>query len=71
MIACPVQDTFIDIYYIYFLKLDELAALKQAYDVNYDQVVQALSCWLCSGKYALQHGLQHMVPWALLCSLPA
>ena len=37
-----MQDTFIDIYYIYFLKLHELAALKQAYDVNYDQVVHSL-----------------------------
>ena len=35
-------DTQVDIYYVYFLKLDELASLKEDYDTNYDQIVRGL-----------------------------
>ena len=31
-----VQDTYIDIYYVYFIKPEEIGALKREFDRNYD-----------------------------------
>lgn len=31
-----MQDTFIDIYYVYFIKPQEIGALKKEFDLNYD-----------------------------------
>ncbi len=36
-----MQDTYIDIYYIYFIKPEEIGALKLEFDTNYDPRVSS------------------------------
>lgn len=42
MARSALQDTYIDIFFMYFIKMDEVGHLKQEYDVNWGPIVRTL-----------------------------